>query len=198
MKSIECPNCGSNDLYEENGYILCRYCGAKLIPTAEDVGAKQSTISLNADVQRLLQKCKENPERAARNELTSRKAVEDGNTFLVDKDDVQVYLTGKHTIESYESGNSYLYLEAVVINNTDKNIGIGSDTASVNGWNVDFLGTTDVSFGKKKKDNFELRISDADISSYEEVEELEISLVIYDCDSYDTMFTSDSVIVTFN
>ena len=64
MRSLKCPNCGSNDLYEENGYSFCRYCGAKLIPSAEDIGAKQSTISLNADVQRLLQKCKENPERA--------------------------------------------------------------------------------------------------------------------------------------
>ncbi len=64
MKSIECPSCGSKDLYEENGYRVCRYCGTKLILTHEDRGIKESTISLHDDVKILLQKCKDDPSHA--------------------------------------------------------------------------------------------------------------------------------------
>ena len=64
MKSIECPSCGSKDLYEENGYRICRYCGTKLVLTREDKGVKESNISLHDDVKRLLQKCKDDPSNA--------------------------------------------------------------------------------------------------------------------------------------
>ena len=64
MKSIECPNCGSSDFSEENGYRTCRYCGTKFIRASENRGIKESTISLDDDVKNLLQKCKEEPSHA--------------------------------------------------------------------------------------------------------------------------------------
>ena len=64
MKNIICESCGSNDLYEEKGYRICRYCGTKHLITQEDRPAKYSTIELNEDVARLLKKCREDPARA--------------------------------------------------------------------------------------------------------------------------------------
>ena len=64
MKTVECKGCGSSDLYEENGYLICRYCGTKHLITADDKPAKNSSIDLAADVERLLQRCKEDPARA--------------------------------------------------------------------------------------------------------------------------------------
>lgn len=64
MKVVECKNCGSIDLYEENGYQICKYCGTKHLITSDDRPEKASIIELNNDVQRLLRRCKEEPERA--------------------------------------------------------------------------------------------------------------------------------------
>ncbi len=64
MKEVVCRNCGSKDLYEEKGYYICRHCGSKFLITPDDKPNKESVIDLHADVERLLQKCKEEPERA--------------------------------------------------------------------------------------------------------------------------------------
>lgn len=64
MKVVICENCGSNDLYEEDGFYICKYCGTKFLITVDDKPISESIIDLNDDVARLLQKCKDEPERA--------------------------------------------------------------------------------------------------------------------------------------
>ena len=49
---------------EENGYLVCRYCGTKHVREQDEKLIKSSSIDLNNDVARLLQKCKEDPARA--------------------------------------------------------------------------------------------------------------------------------------
>lgn len=66
MKTVECLSCGANELYEENGYIICKYCGAKHKKTADDIAVKESSIELNDDVSRLLEKIKSDPSRATK------------------------------------------------------------------------------------------------------------------------------------
>ena len=55
MKNIECENCGSKDLYEDSGYLICRHCGSRFLPT-KDERPSQVTIDLRSDVQSLLEK----------------------------------------------------------------------------------------------------------------------------------------------
>lgn len=64
MKEFTCKSCGSNDLYEKDGFFICRYCGAKFLLTNDDKPAKESVIDLKTDVERLLQRCREEPSRA--------------------------------------------------------------------------------------------------------------------------------------
>ena len=64
MKAIVCERCGSSDLYEENGYRICRYCGTKHVITAADKPEKDSVIDLHSDIERLLKRAKEEPSRA--------------------------------------------------------------------------------------------------------------------------------------
>ena len=64
MQIFTCQGCGSHEFREEDGYRICEHCGTKHIITAEDQCIPQSTIDLQADVARLLQKCKEEPGRA--------------------------------------------------------------------------------------------------------------------------------------
>lgn len=63
MKAYVCEACGSGDLYEENGFVICRYCGTRHRKTSEDIAAGQSSIELRKDISDLLQKCKEDPSR---------------------------------------------------------------------------------------------------------------------------------------
>lgn len=55
MKLIMCECCGADDLQEKDGLIVCNYCGSKFKKPAS------STIALNDDIQRLLDKCKKEP-----------------------------------------------------------------------------------------------------------------------------------------
>ena len=136
----------------------------------------------------------------ARSELKERELKAEKDTVLVDQDGVKVYLTGKYEINDYSSssGNVYIRLEAVIINNTDKTIDVFFDSATVNGWDVDNCGIGEITARHKKKDEFELTISDAEISTYEEIEEIEIKLYIYDDDAYERMFVTDPITLHFN
>ena len=64
MKVFVCESCGSNDFHEEDGYRICNYCGTKHIITAEDQRIMQANIELQNDIDRLLEKCKAEPNRA--------------------------------------------------------------------------------------------------------------------------------------
>lgn len=62
MKLIECTKCGSNELFEENGYAICAYCRLKFVPSRDDLPATETVISVFDDVQQLLLRCKNEPD----------------------------------------------------------------------------------------------------------------------------------------
>ncbi|MBT9767421.1 MAG: TFIIB-type zinc finger domain-containing protein [Anaerotignum faecicola] len=62
MKQIVCPNCGANDFVIKDGYKVCSYCDTKF----EIKNKTKVAVSLEDDVQQLLQKCKMNPANARR------------------------------------------------------------------------------------------------------------------------------------
>lgn len=67
MKLVVCQTCGSNDFKTVDGYKVCQYCGSKYVVEKDDVSAiKHSEIALDADVARLLKKCKAEPKNAKR------------------------------------------------------------------------------------------------------------------------------------
>ena len=59
LKTVQCKQCGANVLREEGNYYICEYCGTKFLKKPEGEG-----ISLNSDIERLLQKCKTDPKNA--------------------------------------------------------------------------------------------------------------------------------------
>lgn len=61
MRLILCQRCGSSEFDEKNGYRVCKYCNASYQMFAEDSSSKGSSIELNDDVQRLLEKCRKEP-----------------------------------------------------------------------------------------------------------------------------------------
>lgn len=61
MKNNVCKNCGSNDLIAKEGYLICEYCHSKYIPEKNDLPVKNSTMTINDDIKRLLHLMKTNP-----------------------------------------------------------------------------------------------------------------------------------------
>lgn len=61
MSQDVCSNCGANDFVQKEGYKICKYCNSKfeLASTGERHG--ESIISLQSDIDVLLQKCKNEP-----------------------------------------------------------------------------------------------------------------------------------------
>lgn len=133
---------------------------------------------------------------AARNEMAARELKAGENVLLFEEDGVQVYMTGNNRAEDYGE-SAYLYIEVVVINDSGRQIAIVDDGASVNGWNVTFFGFGGVSAGKKKKGDLELVISDASITTLDEVEDVEIVLQLLDEDSWNVLCTLDPITVLF-
>ena len=135
---------------------------------------------------------------AANAELAGRSAApaDDGKTILFEQDNVQVYLTGNY--EVWGSDTHYLDLQAVVVNDTDVPITVSVEMCSVNGWGVYASGIYTTNPGKKQKDDLSINISDAEISTFEEVEEVEFQFKVYNSDTYDDMFKTDTITLTFN
>jgi len=61
MILVACTSCGSKELFEEHGYAVCAYCRSRFSRQPEDVPARQAVIDVSADVQALLQRCREDP-----------------------------------------------------------------------------------------------------------------------------------------
>ncbi len=67
MKQIICEMCGSTDLVNENGVLVCQSCGCRYETNnaqAASAPRPSATIALNEDVERLLQKCRRDPAKA--------------------------------------------------------------------------------------------------------------------------------------
>lgn len=133
---------------------------------------------------------------AARNELTKRELVASEKLVIFEAEGVQVYLTGEHRV--YGTDTVFLDLEAVVINDSDVPVSLSTAACSVNGWNVWNMGISSTSVGKKQKGNFNINLTDAEISSYEEIEEIEFSLYLVNAETYQRVGEEVNVIVHFN
>ena len=130
---------------------------------------------------------------SVRNELTKREMTLAENTVLFETEGVTLYLTGDY--EVWGSDNYYLDLTAVVVNDSDKTIYVAVDSAYINGWEAYGSGITDTAAGKKQKGTLEFLLSDADISTYEEVEDIEINFRLVDTESYDTIAELEPVTI---
>jgi len=61
MKLLVCTACGSRELSEEDGYVLCAYCQSRFVPQADDLPQKETVIGVQSDIELLLQKCQDDP-----------------------------------------------------------------------------------------------------------------------------------------
>ena len=61
MKLLDCRTCGSKELLEEAGLIVCVYCRSTYVPQQDDSIALETTIAIHSDIEVLLLKCEQDP-----------------------------------------------------------------------------------------------------------------------------------------
>lgn len=133
---------------------------------------------------------------SARNELAKRELTAAADTVLFDAEGVKMYLTGNSHVSS---NGEFAYFEVVVVNDTETEVAVTIDSASINGWDVASNGVYGTSAGKKQKGEMFFHISDAEISTIEEIDDLELTFRLFDSDNSKFITeTSDPVIVNVN
>jgi len=61
MKLVECSRCGSDELIQSDGYVICAYCQSRFLIEADDRPQNETVIDVRSDIRALLKKCKEDP-----------------------------------------------------------------------------------------------------------------------------------------
>ena len=66
MKLQTCRQCGSHSFTTKNNKMICDYCSTAYPIADSSASTKSTTIDLNDDVKRLLEKCRKDPTNAHR------------------------------------------------------------------------------------------------------------------------------------
>lgn len=132
---------------------------------------------------------------AVRNELAQRELAIAENTVLVEQDGVTVYLTGKYDLWGDPETGLYMGLQAIVVNESEYNVAVTVESASINGWVVYSGGIGESAAGKKQKSTIDFDLTAAEVTSYEEIEDIEMNLVLYDMTEWETISRVETIIL---
>jgi hypothetical protein len=118
---------------------------------------------------------------------------DDSGEVLVDTSGVKIVGKGLSVSDSFWGPGVILYIE----NNTDKDITVQVRDVSVNGFMVDSTMSEDVVSGKKAMSAVQFFSTDLEENSIEDITEVELYFHIFDEDSWDTVFDSDVITISF-
>jgi hypothetical protein len=118
---------------------------------------------------------------------------DDSGEVLVDTAGVKIIGKGLSVDDSFWGPGVILYIE----NNTDKDITVQVRDVSVNGFMVDSTMSEDVVSGKKAMSAVQFFSSDLEENSIEDITDVELYFHIFDEDSWDTVFDSDVISISF-
>jgi len=133
---------------------------------------------------------------SARNELTKREMVFGEKTVLIDQDGVQFYLTGEYEFNA-SSDSKYTELETVLINNSDRKVTVTVDDLYVNGWQIFAMCGSNADAGKKDKGSLDMSLADAEVNTFEDIQDMEFMIRVYDSETYDDLFIVGPITVQF-
>lgn len=115
--------------------------------------------------------------------------------FLVDQDEWTIYLTGNY--EEYGSDSYYAELETIVENHSDRNIDVTIESAAINGLDVYCSNIYETGAGESQQSTLDVCLSDANITSYDEIETIELVISINDAETFETIKLLDPITLTF-
>lgn len=136
----------------------------------------------------------------ARAEILTRDIkTDEKGTVILDANGIVVSITSAEVKDSYD-GTKYLSLKFTAVNNSSEAVGFRTDKVYLNGWEISgsISASLDAGMKAKKEDNFYSIDVDADVSSYEELEELKLIMLTYDANTYITKTNDIECTVYFN
>jgi len=128
---------------------------------------------------------------AGRNELLKRSLILDGETLVFEQEGISLYLTG----EMRMTDSGFLYVKAVLVNDSEITVSLINKACSVNGWMAFMNGIGDTAPGKKSSGELQFNVKDTDIASTEDVKEIEFCIDVFDKDTPKTWFTTEPATV---
>ncbi len=111
---------------------------------------------------------------------------------IVDQDGVKISFLGLG--ESYLGPSIKLKIE----NNTDQNITVQQRDMSINGIMMNGIFSSDVSPGKIANDSIDILDSDLEENSISQIENVELSFVVFNADSWDDIFETGPISIGIN
>lgn len=118
---------------------------------------------------------------------------DDSGEILVDTDGIKIIGKGLSTNDSFWGPGVILYIE----NNTDQNITVQVRDVSINGFMVDSSMSEDVAAGRKAMSAVQFFSTDLENNSIDNISDVELYFHIFDLESWDTIFDSDVISITF-
>ena len=119
--------------------------------------------------------------------------VDDSGEVLVEANGVKIVGKGLSADDSFWGPGVILYIE----NNSDKNITIQTRDVSVNGFMVETIMSEEIVAGKKAMSAVQFLSTDLESNSITDITDVELYFHIFDTESWDTVFDSDVIAISF-
>jgi hypothetical protein len=119
---------------------------------------------------------------------------DDSGFLAVDSNGVKIVIKKLDSEDSFWGADVYVYIE----NNTNQDITVQVRDVSIDGFMVDPIFSSDVVSGKKAFDSISFMESDLVDNEITDIKTIELKFHVFDMDSWDTIFDSDIVSVTFD
>lgn len=134
-----------------------------------------------------------------RAELTKRAAEKEGKQVLAEADGITVTYKGDPTWKENYDGTHLIVLNVTVVNDSKNAVGIRQDDSYVNGWKISCSFQTSLEPGMKTKDTivFYKVDEDGDLESLEDLEDIKITFLTFDANSFKTKTKNISTTITF-
>ena len=120
--------------------------------------------------------------------------IDDSGIPALEQDGVRIVVKELDDVDSFWGADIYLFIE----NNSGQDITVQARDTSINGFMIDPIFSSDVLNGKVAFTELTFFDSDLQDNGIETIETLELSFHIFNTASWDTLFDSDPVTITFS
>lgn len=129
---------------------------------------------------------------SVRTELLTRELSLSPDEVLMENDVVKMYIEKGKEIEFSSSG--FLKIPVVLVNNSEDEISFQVDSVMVNGWECSGI-IGNVSTAGKKRATLDINCKGAEISSIDEIEDIQIVLLAFNMKTIKRELTTDKITI---
>lgn len=129
---------------------------------------------------------------SVRTELLTRELSLSPDEVLMENNVVKMYIEKGKEIEF--SGSGTLKIPVILVSNSENEISFQVDSVMVNGWECSGI-IANISAAGKKRCNLNINCKGAEISSIDEIEDIQIILLAFNMKTYKREMTTDKITI---